>query len=314
MPEMWELQQMQGLPLDIKIRKTEIRVDEYYERFDGDVYVSFSGGVDSTVLLDIVRNLYPDVPAVYVDTGLEYPELRAFVRTFDNVEILKPAMPFKKVVETYGYPVVSKTVCETVQKLRHNNLSEKYRHYKMYGDERGKMGTLAKKWHILLNAPFEVSPKCCDVMKKKPFHLYEKRTGRKPFIGTLADDSKARMRTYLSTGCNSFEGKAKSTPLGFWKRTDVLEYIYRNDLPMCEVYGDVVKKRDGTYDTTGVKHTGCMFCCFGVHMEGHPNRFQQMAKTHPKHYTFCMNTLGFASVLDYIHVDYQPATTLDWWG
>lgn len=68
------------------------------------MYVSFSGGKDSTVLLDLVRSEYPNVKAVFVDTGLEYPEIRSFVKTFDNVEILKPKKNFKQVIQEYGYP------------------------------------------------------------------------------------------------------------------------------------------------------------------------------------------------------------------
>ena len=85
-----QLKQLQTLPLDVKIRKTEQRIKEWYEHWDGDVYVSFSGGKDSTVLLHIVRKLYPDVPAVFSDTGLEYPEIKEFVKTFDNVRIVRP--------------------------------------------------------------------------------------------------------------------------------------------------------------------------------------------------------------------------------
>lgn len=51
-----ELKQMQSLPLEIKIRMTERRIREWYEHYQGQVYVSFSGGKDSTVLADIVHN------------------------------------------------------------------------------------------------------------------------------------------------------------------------------------------------------------------------------------------------------------------
>ena len=64
---------MQSWDLDKKIQVTQTRIIEWYEYFQGKVYVSFSGGKDSTVLLDIVRHIYPDVLAVYIDTGLEYP-------------------------------------------------------------------------------------------------------------------------------------------------------------------------------------------------------------------------------------------------
>ena len=81
------LKQRQNLPLNLKIELTKRRIREFYEYFDGQVYVSFSGGKDSTVLLDIVRSLYPNVLAVFVDTGLEYPEVRQFVKSIENITI-----------------------------------------------------------------------------------------------------------------------------------------------------------------------------------------------------------------------------------
>ena len=115
MRTMQDLMQMQALPLDLKIRLTKQRIRDWVNEYGEDgVYVSFSGGKDSTVLLHIVREEYPNIPAVFVDTGLEYPEIRQFVKTFDNVEWLKPKMNFKKVIETYGYPFIGKEVSEKV--------------------------------------------------------------------------------------------------------------------------------------------------------------------------------------------------------
>ena len=76
----------------------------------GGVFVSFSGGKDSTVLLDIVRKNYPNIKAVFFDTGLEYPEIRDFVKTFDNVEWVKPKKTFKEIILKWGYPFISKEV------------------------------------------------------------------------------------------------------------------------------------------------------------------------------------------------------------
>lgn len=109
-----QLRQLQALPLNIKIRKTEQRIREWYEHWEGNVYVSFSGGKDSTVLLDIVRHLYPKVPAVFSDTGLEYPEIKEFVKTFPNVIIVRPKHSFKEILTKYGYPIISKQVANTV--------------------------------------------------------------------------------------------------------------------------------------------------------------------------------------------------------
>lgn len=105
-----DLRIMQSWSLERKIQVTQTRIMEWYIKNQGKVYVSFSGGKDSTVLLDLVRRIYPDVPAVFIDTGLEYPELREFVKTIDNVIWLKPSMNFRKVIETFGYPIVSKRI------------------------------------------------------------------------------------------------------------------------------------------------------------------------------------------------------------
>ena len=113
-----DLYQMQSLPLEAKIKMTERRLQDWYDYYDGQVYVSFSGGKDSTVLLHIARRLFPDIKAVFVDTGLEYPEIREFVKSFENVDWLKPKMNFRQVIEKYGYPFISKEVSNCVDGAR----------------------------------------------------------------------------------------------------------------------------------------------------------------------------------------------------
>lgn len=105
MPTKDDLKMMQALPLSLKVRMTQQRIRDWVREFGEDgVYISFSGGKDSTVLLHLVRDLYPGIPAVFVNTGLEYPEIQRFVREFENVEILYPKMPFPEVISKYGYP------------------------------------------------------------------------------------------------------------------------------------------------------------------------------------------------------------------
>ena len=114
-----ELHQLQALSLNEKIERTKARIRQWVEHYGIDhVYVSFSGGKDSTVLLDIARSMYPNIKAVFLDTSIEFPELRQFVNTFDNVEFLKPPMNFRQVIEKYGYPVISKEVSECAMGAR----------------------------------------------------------------------------------------------------------------------------------------------------------------------------------------------------
>lgn len=292
----------QSLPLEQKIILSQMKIKSWYDYFEGDVYVSFSGGKDSTVLLDIVRNtpgVY-DVPAVFVDTGLEYPEVRVFGRKLADT-ILYPNMTFKNVIDAYGYPVISKEQSNYINEAR--NSTPKMRELRING--RNGRFKISGKHMYLLDAPFEVSGKCCDVMKKRPFKSYEQKTGRKPYIGTMACESSLRKQLYIRNGCNSFDSKRQiSTPIGFWTEQDILEYIKTRDLDYAGVYGEIIEDENGKLSTTGVERTGCMFCMFGVNYDEHPNRFERMKITHPKQYRYCIEDLGLNRVLDYIGVSY----------
>ena len=114
-----ELYKLQGLSLNEKIEMTKERLKAWVDHWGlENVAVSFSGGKDSTVLLDIARKDYPDIEVVFVDTGLEFPEIRAFVKEHPPVTILKPKMTFVDVIRKYGYPMISKEVSETVMGAR----------------------------------------------------------------------------------------------------------------------------------------------------------------------------------------------------
>lgn len=303
-----ELKLIQSYPLDMKIEKTKLRIREWYEYYNGEVYVSFSGGKDSTVLLDIVRSIYPDVEAVFSNTGLEFPEVVNFVKTIDNVTMIKPEMSFRKVINEKGYPVVSKSVSNCVRLARKNieDGKDTLRVRQIRGLEKGSKFNKAK-WKFLLDAPFKISDECCNELKKKPFKKYEKETGKKPMMATMAAEGGVRKEAYLKTGCNAFNS-GKSQPMGFWTEQDVLEYIFTRKLPIASVYGDVVEESDmlgnKIYRTTGEQRTGCMFCMFGCHLEKHPNRFERLKYTHPTQYRYCMEKLGLNEVLDYIGVDH----------
>jgi len=308
--KLYEFHQRKFLPWELKKYLTARRIIEWDDYWNGDVYVSFSGGLDSTVLLHMVRKVLGDkVPAVFCNTGLEYPEIVEFVKKFENVTILDPSMNFKKVIQKYGYPLISKETAFKIRKLRTMKLSPRYRNMLLNGDERGKSFMLAKKWQFLLDAPFDTSEQCCDLMKKRPFKKYHKETGRYPFIGVTQDEGFMRERQYNRTGCNVYDGATiKSQPLGFWTHQDTLRYVAENKLDISAIYGAVVEE-NGAYRTTGEQRTGCMFCCFGCHMETEPNRFQRMEKTHPKLYQYCMKGidqggLGLREPLEYIGVPY----------
>ena len=302
---MFDIREMQQYCLQDKITLTSSLIDQYYKINAGKVYISFSGGMDSNVLLHIARNGIPSIKGVFSNTGLEYPEIVKFVNTFENIDIVKPKMRFDAVIEKHGYPIISKTVSMAISRYR-TAKDDTQRELRLHGgicptsNKKQTMGVIPKKYHFLLDAPFKISERCCDRLKKEPLNTYGKMYGVKRILGILADESNTRMRVAMRDG---WHGKDYISPMIFWLRSDVLEYTKLYNLPYCSVYGNIVDGKNGL-DTTGEKRTGCMFCMFGVHMEKGENRFQRMKKTHPNQYKYCIENLGCGKILDYIGVDY----------
>lgn len=171
------LKQKQSLPLDGKVILAQRRIREWYEHWDGQVYVSFSGGKDSTALLHLVRDMYPDVPAVFIDTGLEFPEIRKFAMSQPNVTVLRPEMRFDDVIKAYGYPVIGKEVANCIYYARNgSSWALNYLHGLDHRGQPDEWKQRYKRYGRLMDAPFPISSKCCSVMKKKPISKYERLT------------------------------------------------------------------------------------------------------------------------------------------
>lgn len=303
MPTKEDLKQMQALPLSAKVELSKQRIREWVDYAGIDkVYVSFSGGKDSEVVLHLVRQMYGDqIPAVFVNTGLEFPQIRQHVlrlkEEWGNIEIIQPELRFDQVIKQYGYPVFSKDVAKRIYDAKRgckyaiNDLKGLQGGGRAEGKCFAQMYVRYSKW---ADADFDISDRCCKLIKEKPCAEYQKKSGRKyKILGTLAEESKRRKTAWLRTGCNLFSGQAKrSAPLSFWTEQDILAYIDQNHLPLASVYGDLLKdEKTGKYTLSGLARTGCMFCMFGVQVEERrkaPNRFQLLKETNPKQYAFCI--------------------------
>lgn len=307
----WQYQQRINLPLFAKVKLTELRIRQWYEHWNGQVYVSFSGGKDSTVLLHLARKLYPNLPALFIDSGVEYPEVRSFVKRFDNITWVRPKMTFEKVVNYWGWPLISKQVSHYIYGCYKKPGFNNKRHCRRVltgkmSDGRTSKFRIPEKWKWLLDAPFKVSAHCCDELKKKPAMKYEKETVRRVILGFLSEESAMRKFEYIRTGCNVLAKKRPySIPMSFWTEQDVLRFILENNLPIAKVYGDIIQQADGKLITTGYARTGCMYCGFGAHLEKEPTRFQKMRTTHPPHWKYCIERLGMGAVLSAIGVPFE---------
>ena len=285
--EKWQLQQRQGLPLDIKIQLSLRRIEEFYNAFDGQIYVSYSGGKDSEVLLHLAKTVNPNIKSVFVDTGTEIHTREHAISKADI--ILKPRISMLKVWVKYGIPFPSKQQANFIYKAKHTK-SEYLRSRLLTGIMRGgekTMFKIAEKWKTLIDSDIEVSDKCCYYLKKEPFKRYNKESGEKPMIGTMATDGMERRKQYLQNGCINYD-KNVATPLGFWTEQDILRYIKRFNLNYCGAYGDIIDD-GGILKTTKEKRTGCVGCLFGIHLETEPNRLQRLAVDDPRMWDIILN-------------------------
>lgn len=194
---------------------------------------------------------------------------------------------------------------------------------------------------------FLVSSKCCYYLKEKNCDDWGKEHNSVPYLGLMASEGGRRAKSLRMNGCNYFgESTIRSAPFAIFHRQDILTLAldmdeqWRNgwkdefndqllregkiqenfvmpDSLIPEIYGTIEKKSDGTLYTTKAQRTGCSMCGFGIHMEKRPHRFDLLYKENPKEWDYLMfhmckdkdgNDYGWAKVLDYIGVGWDPDT------
>lgn len=275
-----ELEERQAWNLDQKIDHAVGTIEAFKSRTGHNVYVSFSGGKDSTVLLDIVRRFVdPNCPAVFCNTGNEYPDIVRYIRTFPNVQIIRPSTSITRVIKDHGFPLVSKDVSAKVRQLRHTK-SQKLIELRLHGRKNAKGNIVSRcpmKWQFLKDVPFDISERCCDEIKKKRFISYEHETGQYPLLGVTAAESRLRTMQYIARGgCNAFDGpRPRSFPLSIFTEQDIFDYVKRFNVKLCPIYYDGELHR-----------TGCMICGFGAHLDSH--KFDFLYNKYPKLYAYFM--------------------------
>lgn len=328
-------------PLDYKIEYACKKISEFVLHFEGECYLSFSGGKDSKIVRDIIDKIwdgtfkhitpnwnkltkYPKPISVFSNTGLEFPEIVDYVKQHDNIVIVKPKMGFTRVIKEVGVAVGSKMITEMVERLKKyiaNPSPKNQATRNLYLTGFKKDGTfsqaskLSKRWHKLIDAPFNVSNRCCDILKKEPFETYAKETGFKPITGTRVGEGSRRTTSYYQTGCNSFaNGHEMCRPISIFKNEDIFEYAGRFKIVFASVYYDRtvdVEQLDGTFKTENLpaeQRTGCTFCMFGLHMESKSknNRIQRLAISHPKYYDIIVNKCGLGDILKWLDLPFKP--------
>lgn len=325
----------QALDYSFKKKYAAARAWEFYNHPEiaRNCYVAV-GGLDSITLLLFLRSIGINVPAVSVSV-LEDKSIQTVHKAL-GVQALKPQKSKVEVIREFGWPVLSKEIAGKISLLQ--NPSEKnatVRHAIITGETGAyggyRKGTRMKLSQIWLEKfggyenenegvnyekpDFLVSEKCCYYLKEKPCDTYAKETGQFPYMGLMASEGGRRQKALMINGCNYISPTTKrSCPFAIFSRQDLLTLALELNVPVPEIYGEIVRDPDGTLRTTKAQRTGCSMCGFGIHMEKRPHRFDQLWERSPGEWEMWMNHVdqlpdgtwyGWGHVLDYIGVEWR---------
>jgi 3'-phosphoadenosine 5'-phosphosulfate sulfotransferase (PAPS reductase)/FAD synthetase len=263
--------------LDYKICLAQNIIIEEYMRTNGNLFLSWSGGKDSTVLMHIAKNLFPDIKIVFSDTTNEMSEIKKYIKQFSNVIIVKPRISFKKVIKLHGFPLVSKEISQKANELKHSN-GKRTKLLRYYGDKKGN-SVLPKKWRFLAEQKFDVTNKCCYILKKEPLERWAKANGNpKPLIALMSDES--RLRQQLALYGNENGKKVYPFLRTGWTEKDIWAYAKKYNIRFAECYYDSVV--NGVL-IKALDRSGCEYCNFGVHLDKN-DKFERSRALAPKRY------------------------------
>ena len=275
-----ELHSRQQWTLAQKIDHSLGVIDQFIARMDGKVYLSFSGGKDSTVLLHLCEIIKPDIKCVFVNTGCESVDVVRFVekmKAAHNIEVIRPKLTPRQVWAKYGFPLVSKDQAFKIDLVRKNPNSASAQKFMRDSNK----FTISKCFRYLCDTEkckYHTSAVCCNKLKKDPCKRYEHENGLRPIVATMASESMLRETDYLRVGqCNKFDqGHEKSKPLSIWMEEDIWQFIRENNIEIAEIYAK------------GVDRTGCVGCGFGAQMKD-DRRLETFYRLYPKYYNMVLN-------------------------
>jgi 3'-phosphoadenosine 5'-phosphosulfate sulfotransferase (PAPS reductase)/FAD synthetase len=268
-------------PLQKKIEEAERIIDEAYIKHNGKLFISFSGGKDSTILRHITKRKYPDIKVVFSNTTNELPEILRYLKQFPDTIVVDPDMTFKQVIERKGFPLISKEISQKANQLK-NSGGRKTQLLRYYGSVKGN-GILSKKYRFLASQKFNVTAECCQILKKDPLEKWAKKEDLKPLIALMADES--MLRQQLSLYGENTDKKIYPFLTTNWSESDIWEYAKRYKIRFAECYYDQYK--NGVL-IPAVKRSGCRDCDFGSHLM-EEDKFERSRLAYPKSLAKVMN-------------------------
>lgn len=197
-------------------------IEKAYNKHPGKLVVSWSGGKCSTAVLFMALSLDPEIPVVWNNTGVHFPETIQFVEKIRenwnlNLITLNPENSFWNCIEEYGLPML-----------------------------RGQYKNSSKSK--------DGKPMCCQYLKEMPFQKFLKESGYQATLTGLRA-SESRMRTFgiAQFGQYYFAKTLKHWryhPIAFWTRAQLDLFHSENGIPENAIYA-MGQERSGCWPCTG---------------------------------------------------------------
>lgn len=287
--------------LEEKYHKEKLPIEEWK------ALISFSGGKDSTVLLDLVVKVHKQIkskikliPAYAYE--ITFPETLVFIKKIisnyqkknkylQDLLLAKPKLPWFEILKQKGYPIYSKQISVILNRIKKAKSKNGLTRW-VFGINTARY-KLSKNRLFLLDNRMKDFTKCIPSDQFDKFNNYFKNTltitdydysekccdyvkgglkhNKTPsFVGTMASESELRKKSWIHNGCNILSGhKLLSRPLSLFETKDIWKYIYKNRVEINKVYGyrPLAKTLENSINSLKYERLGCISCPYGSHLE-----------------------------------------------
>ena len=232
---------------------------------ENNAYISFSGGKDSTILHYLIDMALPNnrIPRVFINTGIEYNYIVDFVKELaskdDRFIILKPSQPIKPMLERVGYPFKSKEHSMRVDQFNKGSNAKFIKKYLGQTDYKGQfVCPKSLLYQFEEKGKYHYSNLCCNELKKKPIHKWQKENKR--FISITGMRKEEGGNRAGIKGCiltNKKGSIVKFHPLLVVNDEFENWFIEKNNIKLCKLY----------YEPFNFKRTGCKGCPYSLDLQ-----------------------------------------------